>query len=158
MFTGLLTTTICSYWGGSQRRCVGLMQGTTLQILGRDTAITVEIVGAFKTETRRGRTWDLTTWIRERNGMNLALTCTKSTGDTTEMGSSAKNDLHKTWLTECLLIEQIQTYMMCYVAIVHRFVLRSKIFKYRKSAFRKRCDSSCIRNTSIRESIDRSWM
>ena len=36
--------------------------------------------------------------------MKLALTFTTLTGDTTEMGSSDKKDLHKTWLTACLLI------------------------------------------------------
>ena len=65
---------------------------------------TVKIEGAFKTETRRGRKWDLTTWTRERNEVNLALTFTISTCNTTEMGSSDKKDLHKTWLTTCLLI------------------------------------------------------
>ena len=63
----------------------------------------VEIVGAFETETRRGWKIHLTTWKRERNGVNLTLTFTTSTGDTTEMKSSDKKDLHKTWLTVCLL-------------------------------------------------------
>ena len=35
--------------------------------------------------------------------MNLTLTFTASTGDTTEIGSRDK-DLHKTWLKVCLLI------------------------------------------------------
>ena len=59
----------------------------------------------FKTETRKGRKWDLTTWTRERNGVNLALTFTTSARDTTEMRSREKKDLHKTWLTVCLLNE-----------------------------------------------------
>ena len=51
----------------------------------------VKVVGAFKTETHRGRKWDLTTWARrERNGVNLTLSFTRSTGDTTKMGSLNK--------------------------------------------------------------------
>ena len=34
--------------------CVGLMRETTLQTFGRDIVFKVKIVGAFKTETRRG--------------------------------------------------------------------------------------------------------
>ena len=37
--------------------------------------------------------------------MNLTLTFTTSAGDTTEMGSRDKKDLHKTWLTVYLLTE-----------------------------------------------------
>ena len=92
------------YWGASHRQCVGLMRETTLQTFGGDAVFTVKIAGVFKTETRRGRTWDLTTWTGERNGVNLALTFTTSTGYTTEMGSHDKKDLCKTWLTVCLLI------------------------------------------------------
>ena len=103
MFAGLLTTTVCMYWGASQRWCVGLMRETTLQTFGGDAVFMVKIVGAFKTETRRGRKWDLTRWTRERKGVNLALTFIASTGDTTEIGSRDK-DLHKTWLKVCLLI------------------------------------------------------
>ena len=67
-----------------------------LQTFGGDTVFMVEIVLAFKTETRREWKIYLTTWKRERNGVNLTLTFTTSSGDTTEMGSSDKNDLHKT--------------------------------------------------------------
>ena len=103
MFAGLLTTTVCMYWGASQRWCVGLMRETTLQTFGGDTVFMMKIVGAFKTETRRGRKWDLTRWARERKGVNLILIFTASTGDATEVGSRDK-DLHKTWLKVCLLI------------------------------------------------------
>ena len=34
----------------------------------------------------------------------MALKFITSTGDTTEMGSSDEKDLHKTWLTVCILI------------------------------------------------------
>ena len=71
------------------------MRDTTLQTFRRDTVFTVKIVGVFKTETRRGRNKNLTTWTRERNGVNLTLTFTTSTGDTTGMGSLDK---------KCLLI------------------------------------------------------
>ena len=72
------------------------MHETTLQTFGGDAVFTVKIVGVFKTETRRGRKRDLTTWTCERNGLNLTLTFTTLTGHTTEMGSRDKKDLHKT--------------------------------------------------------------
>ena len=97
--------------------CIGLMRGTTLQTFGRDTVFTVKIVGAFKTETRRGQKWDLTTLRGESNGMNLTLTFTTSIGDTTEMEWRDKKDLHKTWLTASLLIGTNSDYMICYIAI-----------------------------------------
>ena len=56
----------------------------------------LEIVGVFKTETRRGWKRDLTAWIGEHNGVNLTLTFTTSTGVSTGMGSSDKKDLHNT--------------------------------------------------------------
>ena len=65
MFATLLTITVCLYWGASQGQYVGLMRETTLQTFGRDTVFRVKIVGAFKTETRRGREWDLTTRTHE---------------------------------------------------------------------------------------------
>ena len=71
------------------------MRDTTLQTFRRDTVFTMKIVGVFKTETRRERNKNLTTWTRERNGVNLTLTFTTSTGDTTEIGSLDK---------KCLLI------------------------------------------------------
>ena len=104
MFAGLLTISVCMYWGASQRHCVGLMRETMLQTFGGDTAFTVKIAGAFKIETRRGKKWDLNTWARERNGLKLALTFATPTDDTAEMGSSDKKDLHKKWLRVCLLI------------------------------------------------------
>ena len=45
------------------------MRGTMLQTFGGDTM--VKIVRAFRTETRRGQKGDLTSWIREHNGVNL---------------------------------------------------------------------------------------
>ena len=106
MFAGLLTTTVCMYWGASQRRSVGLMHETMLQTFGEGTAFTVKIAAAFKTETHKGQKWDLTTWTGERNGLNLTLTFTTSTGDRTEIGSRDKKDLHKKWLKVCLLIKK----------------------------------------------------
>ena len=85
MFLGLLTTVVCVYWGGLQRQYVGLMCETRLQTFGEDAVFTVKIVRAFKIETYRGQK--------------------TSTGDTREMGSCDKKDLHKTWLTVCLLIK-----------------------------------------------------
>ena len=49
------------------------MRDTTLQTFGRDPVFTVKIVGVFKTETRKGRNRDLSTLIREHNGVNLKL-------------------------------------------------------------------------------------
>ena len=100
MFATLLTITVCMYWGASQGQYVGLMR----EIFGRDTVFRVKIVGAFKTETRRGRDWDLTTRTHELNGVNLTLTFAISTGGTTEMRSRDRKDLHEIWLTVCFLI------------------------------------------------------
>ena len=104
MLAGLLTATVSMYWGASKRWCVGLIPDIILQTFGGDIVLPVKIPGAFKTETSSGWKWDLTTWIRKRNGVNLALGFTTWTGDTTEMRSSDKKYLHKTWLTVCLLI------------------------------------------------------
>ena len=54
-------------------------------------------------QTRRERKWDLTTWTCERNGVNLILAFTTSTGTIKERGSRDEKGLHKTWLTGCLL-------------------------------------------------------
>ena len=78
MFARFLTTTACMYWGALQRWCIGLMCETTLQTFGGDTVFTVKTAGASKTETGKGWKWDLTSWTRERNGVNLALTFTTS--------------------------------------------------------------------------------
>ena len=67
------------------------MRKTSLQTYAGDEVFTVKIVAVFKTETRTGQKRDLTTWTRERDGVNLT-----STGDTTGMGSRDKKDLHKT--------------------------------------------------------------
>ena len=72
------------------------MSKTMLEKFGVDAVFTVKIVGVFKTETRRGRKRNLTIWTRQPNGVNLTLTFTTSTGDTREMGSRDKKDLHKT--------------------------------------------------------------
>ena len=72
------------------------MRETTLRTLGGIAVFSVKIVGAFKMETRREQKRDLTTWIRERNGVNLTLKFTKSTGDTAGMGPRDKKDLHQT--------------------------------------------------------------
>ena len=100
MFATLLTITVCMYWGASQGQYVGLMR----EIFGRDTVFRVKIVGAFKTETRRGRDWDLTTRTHELYGVNLTLTFAISIGGTTEMRSRDRKDLHEIWLTVCFLI------------------------------------------------------
>ena len=47
------------------------MRGTMLQTFGVDTVSMVKIVRAFKKETRRGQKGDLTSWMREHNGVNL---------------------------------------------------------------------------------------
>ena len=78
---------------------------TRLQTFGEDAVFTVKIVRAFKMETYRGQKRDLITWTSEHNRVNLKLTFATSTGDTREMGSCDKKDLHKTWLTVCLLIK-----------------------------------------------------
>ena len=49
---------------------------TTLQTFGGDTVFTVKTAGASKTETGKGWKWDLNSWTRERNGVNLALSFT----------------------------------------------------------------------------------
>ena len=74
--------------------CVALICETTLQTFRGSAVFTVKIVGAFKMETRRRWERDLTTWARERNAVNLTVTFTTSTGDTTGMGSRFKKDLH----------------------------------------------------------------
>ena len=68
-----------------QRQSVGLMLETTLETLRVSTVFTLKIVGVFKTETRRGM-----------KKVNLTLTFTTSTGDTSRVGSRDKKDLHKT--------------------------------------------------------------
>ena len=82
------------YKGDGLDWCVRLY----LQIFGGSVVFMVRIVDAFKAETCRIRKKDLNTWTRERNGVNLILTFT------TGMGSRDKKELHKTWLTLCLLI------------------------------------------------------
>ena len=99
MFLGLLTRAVCVYWVALQRRCVGLTREIKLQTFGGDTLFTVKNVGVFKKETRRGQKRYLNTCTRGRNGVNLTLTFTTSTGDTTGMGSHDKKNLHKMWLT-----------------------------------------------------------
>ena len=47
------------------------MRRTMLQTFGGDTVSMVKSVRAFRTETRRGQKGDLTSWIREHNGVNL---------------------------------------------------------------------------------------
>ena len=80
------------------------MRETTLQTVRGDTVFTVEIVGVFKMETRRGQKRDLTTWTLARNGVNFTLTFTKWTGVTTGMESGEEKDLHQTSSKVCLLI------------------------------------------------------
>ena len=72
------------------------MRETTWQIFYGDTVFTVKIVGVFKTEIHRGWKRDLTTWTCVYSAVNLTLTFATSTGDTTEMESRGKKDLHKT--------------------------------------------------------------
>ena len=55
----------------------------------------MNICGAFKTETRRGRKKDLTTWTHEWSGVNLALKFTTSTNGTRGMGLPDKKYLYK---------------------------------------------------------------
>ena len=63
----------------------------------------MNICGAFKTETRRGRKKDLTTWTHEWSGVNLTLKFTTSTNGTRGMGLPDKKYLYKRWLTLCIL-------------------------------------------------------
>ena len=78
----------------------------------------------------------------------MALKFTTSTGDTTEMGSSDKKDLHKTWLTVCILIGANSD--------LHD-VLRGNWHTGLSSGARfLDIGNSCIRNMSTRERIDRS--
>ena len=43
-------------------------------------------------QMRKGRKWDLTTWARGRNGVNLTLTSISSASDTTGNRKKSKKD------------------------------------------------------------------
>ena len=75
-----------------------------------------------------GKKRDLTTWTSQHKRVNVTLIFLTSTRDATEIGPRDKKDLHKTWLTECFLIDKIQTYMMCYVAIGQEVYLQEQSF------------------------------
>ena len=132
------------------------MRETTLQTFERHTVFTVETVGAFKTETFRGQKWDLTTWTRERNGVKFTLTFTTSTADTTEIGSLNKKDLHKTWLTVCLLIGTNSDLHVLRYNWHTGLSWRAKFLDIGRRVFEK--GVTVVRNMSIRESIDWNWM
>ena len=102
MFAGLMTATVCMYWGALQRWFVGSMCRWVWlhckhfeEILCLRLKLLLFLIQRHAGDER----------VISPNGGNLTLTFTTSTSDMTEMGSGDKKDLYKIWLRVCTLIK-----------------------------------------------------